>query len=255
MTTIYSFLPSIAITLGGTGQTQNTPMNSRKITLHKGIPNRFEVNAFNADRRPINLGQKQVYWHLVQMGFGAIALGPCTIVDRSKGKLLVEINDADIGDMEDGLYLMSFTIVDPEGKESYFYSSLSGAVTIVVEILEGMFIESSKTNQTMKFSRGSDGWYYTEAFQPRPGNTGLHTASFRMYDYTGQIRAEKTVDSSLSGAVWKTVELEPGRSTISFDDENQTVGYSFEDEFEWVRFGWKPLTADSGQVDKIIYRS
>jgi hypothetical protein len=255
MTTIYSFLPSISITAEGAGLTQNTPMNSRKITLHKGILNKFEVKAFDANRKPINLGQKQVFWHIIQLGFGAIALGPCTIIDRTKGKMVVELNDADIGDLEDGMYLMTFSIVDPEGNETYFYSSLTGGVSIVIEVLEGMFMESSKTNQTMRFVAGPDGWYYTEAFQPRPGNIGVHTASFRMFNFTGQIKAEMSMDESLTGTTWKTINLEPGLPTVSFNDESLTTGYTFEAEFQWVRFGWKPLTKDSGQVDKIIYRS
>lgn len=255
MTTIYSFLPSISITAEGAGTTQNTPMNSRKITVHKGILNKFEVKAYDANRKPVNLGQKQVFWHIVQLGFGAIALGPCTIIDRTKGRMVVELTDADIGDLEDGMYLMTFSIVDPEGNETYFYSSLTGGVSIVIEVLEGMFMESSKTNQTMKFSLNADGWYYTEGFQPRPGNIGMHTVSYRMFNFTGEIKAEKSIDDSLTGTKWNVIKLEPGQLTVSFSDESQTIGYTFEAELQWVRFGWKPSTTDSGQVDKIIYRS
>jgi hypothetical protein len=255
MTTVYSFLPSITLIAGGSGTTQNTPMNERKITLHKGILNRFEVKVFNADRKPINFAQKEVFWHIIQHGFGAIALGPCTIVDQSKGKLVVELNDADIGDFDDGLYHMTFSVVNPEGEETYLYSNLAGGVAVVIEIETGMFMELSKTNQTMKFVLAQDGWFYTDSFQPRPGNVGIHTVSYRMYDFTGQIKAERTLDTSLSGAAWKLIELEPAQSIIQFDVATQSIGYTFEEDLQWVRFAWKPLSKDSGQVDKIIYRS
>jgi len=255
MTTLYSFLPSITLIAGGAGATQNTPMNERKITLHKGILNRFEVKVFNVDRKPINLAQKDVFWHIVQRNFGAVALGPCTIIDQSKGKMVVEMNDADIGDFEDGLYTMTFSVVDPEGEETYLYSNLASEVGITIEIKTGMFMESSQLNETMRFTIAQDGWYYTDSFQPRPGNVGIHTVSYRMFGFTGQIKAERTLDVNLSNADWKIVNLEPNLPAISFTNATQTIGYTFEEDVSWVRFAWKPDTKDSGQVDKIIYRS
>jgi hypothetical protein len=256
MITVYSFLPTITLNLGGFGATQNTPaMNERKITLHRGVLNKFQVKAYNADRKPVNLAQKEVYWRIIQLNFGAVAVGPATIMDQSKGIFVVQLNDRDLDSLPDGLYNMTFSIVNPEGDEEYFYTNLAGEVNVVVEIKEGMFMESTQANSTMRFSLYSDGWYYTDNFQPRPGNTGIHTVSYRMHGYSGQIKAEYTTDYSLSGAVWDTIQLEPGQNTVAFTGETQTIGYTFDNDIEWVRFAWKPDTPESGEVDKIIYRS
>lgn len=255
MTTLYSFLPSIALTLGGTGATQNTPMNERKIQLHKGILNKFEVKIFNADRKPVNLAHQQIFWRIIQHGFGAVALGPLTVVDASKGKCLVELNDRDIGDMTPGMYHMTFSATDVEGNQTNLYTNLAGSPTIVIEISESLYMESTQANQTMQFNIAQDGWYYTTNFQPRPGTNGVNTVSFRMWDFTGEIKAETTLDNTLNNPKWKILPLESGQNTVSFSSQTQTIGYTVIAEMEQIRFGWKPASLQSGNIDKIIYRS
>lgn len=255
MTTLYSFLPTITLATAGTGATQNTPMNERKLSLHKGILNKFEVKIFNPDRKPINLAHQQVFWRIVQHGFGAVALGPVTIVNATRGIAQVEINDRDIGDMVPGMYHMTFSVTDPEGVETNLFSNLAGLTTIVIEISEGLFMESTQTNQTMQFNIAQDGWYYTSSYRPRPGSNGVNTVSFRMWNFTGLIKAEKSQDDTMNNPKWTPLVLEAGQSQIAFDDKTQTIGFTVNEEMAQIRFAWKPTAKTSGTIDKVIYRS
>lgn len=254
MTTAYSFLPSITLSMLGAGFTQNTPMNERKIVLHKGILNKFELKIYNADRKPINLAQQKVFWRLIQHGFGAVALGPVTVVNASRGTAQVEINDRDIGDMVPGLYHMTFSLTDVEGIETNLYSNLAGAATIVIEISEGLFMESTEANITMQFSSMQDGWHYTNIMAPRPGSNGINTVSYRMWNFTGEIKAEKTIEDSLNNPVWQLIKLD-GNDVTAYVNQSQTVGFTVSEEMRLIRFGWRAQANTTGTVDKIIFRS
>jgi hypothetical protein len=236
-------------------------MYARNMKLYKGIDNTFQIKLLNGDQKLLNAVGQTVYWVLLDRNTAELKCMLTKTVEGSDNSLVqFTVNEGDLETVNGGLYMYSAYLTDDAGKRTILYGDSQYGASVPVEVISNSFPQVYPSIVLDTFT--ADHYDYenpiqsrsTSAVNARPElngkNNALHTAAFYSTNFNGTINLEVTLDNGITDIVnWATLDSK----TITTLD---TVTYmNFNGVFTFVRFRVVPDIANTGTVDKILYRS
>lgn len=243
----------------GEGETTrvNLPMYRESVKIFPGVSNSINFVARNRDRKPLKLMNNNLMVVIKdQITEEEILRKFVEIVDDRKGKYKLNLEVAEIENVEPGYYTFSVVLIDVEGRETLLFTdTANGAVGILevvdkplnqfrptVEISREDFTEENTGNN--KFTTGR-----YEGSASIGSDSGLHSIAVYLDNWSGEF------------VIQGSLELSPQVPEDYFDiDSFSVTDYSgindlnFVGQFSWVRFKIIPDSGNIGNLDKVLYR-
>lgn len=233
-----------------TSSTGYRKMYARNMKLYKGIDNSFQIKLLNSDQKLINAVGQTLSWVLLDRTTAEVKFMLTKTVEGGDNSLVrFTVNEGDLEEVNGGMYMYSAYLTDNAGKRTILYGDSQYGPSVPVEVVSNAFPQVYPSVVLEEFTTSPSG-KYTSAVSARPElngkNNALHTAAFYSTDFDGTVNIEVTLDNGITDVVnWATLDT----VTIS----NSGVTYiNFNGVFTFVRFR---VTATTGTVDKILYRS
>jgi hypothetical protein len=238
---------------------------NRNLKLYRGIDNQVDVNIKNSDQKATSIRGDAVIINIVSNDQQKTVLQKdLTIIDSALGKCRVFITDSDLQSIQPGLYQFSIvqeyrqTVSDNNyvvtAKHPLYVDSQYGAI-MTVEILPGTNTEPVRALEIKAFNRiitdSLETDYYTSGIiYARPefeDPQKIHTFQMYFTDFTGNVVIQGSLSQGGNPETWADI--------VSIDYTNETVSYAnVIGKYNWFRFKYTPDTAESGTLDKILYR-
>jgi hypothetical protein len=247
---------STLISAQGFSETRNMPFNTTRKTIYKGVDSTLGFDVKNQDRKPINLLNKSVYVNLMNVRTGELIFQKrAQLVKPESGFCELTIFQSEIVNVDPGFYQISAVLHQTDGLGQSLYTDNNRRVTLEIEILDGAypkFIASQSCTFTV-----SAGTYTSQPLTSNIANndTGnLHTVQINMTNYTGTIEVEGTVEyNSVLG--YFPITWSSGSAVLTYTNYTGPVGENFTADAKWIRIKHTPNIANTGTVDKVLYRS
>ena len=239
----------------------NRPMNNRKLTAHKGVNNEIFFNVRNRDRKLQNLYADRVVAYLINPNTGRRALTRDLEHGSEVGKLTLTLSEADLANLNPGLYQMYLTKGDTESLDVPLYIDQNNNIRFDIEITDQVGVEPIPTQTTTSFIQTGNtiigdtaNTFVTSALygnQERNFNKAQHTIAVYPAAYTGQVIVQA---SCLSGVPQSDDESKDWFNVTTLDLSNaSSIAYSsFNVNCNWVRILSLP---ESGSIDKVELRN
>jgi hypothetical protein len=236
-------------------------MYARPLKLYKGVDNEFTLQLLNNDQKRLNVVGQTLVWQMIDADTTELKLKKVVTVEGSdNANVQVKVSENDIAALKSGFYAYSVYLLN-NGQQQILYGDAQYGASIPVEIIENSFPQIYPSVEITDFTisdppnfQGNSLTSYSSAINARPdlnsNNSALHTAAFYSNDFDGEIDIEVTLEQSISGVtVWSVLE------TITLTSDQILTYVNFNGIFNWVRFRLKPSTTNTGNIDKILYRS
>lgn len=234
---------------------RNRIVYTRTVKLYKGVDNVLRFAFKNGDQKTVNVTGWDITFNMLSDDESLIVVAKDAVaVNANLGIVTATITDLDLVDLSNFRYKYSLTITDPYGSEQVVYADDNYGVRGEIELLDGphpkfkssidVLLPSSNTNVTTS-SVASD--------SPSRQQSAHHTTQFYFENFTGNVEVQGTLDtlpaiSNIGSATlnWATI------STLPFANQADTTYYNFDGVYTAIRY---VVTADSGEVSKILYRA
>lgn len=254
---IYLYTPVIRVFLDLENSTRKgvDMMYHGQAKIAKGLTNTLRFNFLNGDQRPIDVSGSSFVFKIFDTYTNKEMLSQdVTIIDDGetyslKGQTSVTLNGTLTRDMINGHY--RYSLLRKIGTELHPVY-IDGASKLHGElIVEDGVVAKFLPSESLTFSQGQDNLYTAgpiAANRDGKGNNNLHTFQLYFTNFTGDFKIYSTLDNSSSNPNW--VEI----SNVSYTNQSQTEVINITDmrNVTYFRFEYTP---DSGNIDKILFRS
>jgi len=241
-------------------QTGYRKMYARRMKLYKGIDNTFSIKLLNGDQKLLNAVGQTLYWILMDRDTAELRYKTSSVVDGSYNSLVAfTIPEGDLETINSGQYMYSAYLEATNGQKTILYGDSQYGASVPVEVISNSFpqiypsqeVTDFFTSEQMNYQQ-PDRSLYTSALSARPElnnhNNALHTATFYSTNFVGNVNIEATLENGVTDVIqWSTV------GTVNITDNINYV--NFNGVYSWIRFRVMPDIANTGKVDKILYRS
>lgn len=232
------------------------PFNTTRKTIYKGVDSTLGFDVKNQDRKPINLLGKTVMVNIMQVRTGELVLQRrASQVEPESGFCEFTVFSSDIIDLDPGMYQLSAVIYEPDGLAQALYTDNNRRVTLELEISDGAY-PTFVPSVELSFSQLGSSW----VSQPVASNlqkndsSNFHTIQIAVTNFKGTIEATVSLEYDSMGNYFP-VRFVNDSYQIAFDNETDVQGWNFIADARWVKIIYTPDAANTGTVDKILYRS
>jgi hypothetical protein len=229
-------------------------MYARNMKLYKGIDNTFQIKLMNGDQKLINAVGQKLSWILLDRNTAEVKFMLSKTVEGSDNSLVeFTVNESDLESTDSGMYMYSAYLTNNAGKKTILYGDSQYGASVPVEVVNNSFPQVYPSTILDEFTEDITS-RYTSAVNARPElngkNNALHTAAFYSTGFNGTVNVEVTLDNGITDVVnWSTLQ------SIPVKDSDTVTHTNFNGVFTFVRFRTVADLANTGTVDKILYRS
>lgn len=228
---------------------------NRNLKLYRGVDNRVDLQIKNSDQKSANIGTYDIVFALVGKETQEFILKKdCTVVDANIGKVIVNILESDLNDLEPGLYQYSLIAETrtSNGNGTYTVSSRRPlyidsqyGTEATVEIGGDVFGEPKQSIKIREFAeRGAYNetkFFYSTLINANPNLTNpqsQHTFQFQMTNYTGAVVIEASQETSAAPKQWTPIR------SFSLSEADRHYE-NIEGKYNWFRIKHTPEGASS----------
>lgn len=250
-------------------RTENRPMNSNIIKLHRGIDNQIRFRVFNQDRKPVKLFDLEVIAKLVNPQNGETVLTKNLTVGSKPGYVHMYVSEGEITNIAPGFYNMVILgqedfiagINESEVYSSPFYTDIGNNIVCSVQVTD-----SALPLPPPSYVITDDDWRVVKqptgfledinelrtsavpASRVRNHINALHTMGVFTTDFTGTLQVYATLDLQPPEDLrrWFPVDLTSGTDIIQFDRYTGSVSFAFAANFTWMTFIQRPNVLPEG---------
>ena len=228
-------------------------MYARNMKLYKGIDNTFQIKLMNGDQKLINAVGQTLSWILLDRTTAEVKFMMSKTVEGSDNSLVeFTLKEGDLESTDSGMYMYSAYLTNNAGKKTILYGDSQYGASVPVEIVNNSFPQVYPSTVLDEFTTDPTG-RYSSAVNARPelnGNNSLHTAVFYSTGFNGTVSIETTLENGVTDIVnWSTLQ------SVAITDSDTIKHTNFNGVFTFVRFRIIADLANTGTVDKILYRS
>jgi hypothetical protein len=257
--------------------TNNSPLNRRVLKVHKGVDNSIDFRILNPDRRLVSVDHLAIRCRLVNNENKERVLERYADLRTTKGKARLTIYEGDLVNIPAGFYNLVVTgqeALVPGNNESGnvstpFFLDNAGEIVATVEVVDSAdvtpmeSVELLENNWTIVSDPGLPGTR-TYASSAIPGAriqnhlNAVHSFSVKTTGFTGtlELRASLDLQPPADLANYFPVDITTGTQIITFDNYTGITSHTFEANFMWLKFIYRPDTnlEDYGTIDKVLLR-
>ena len=229
-------------------------MYARNMKLYKGIDNTFQIKLLNGDQKLINAVGQTLSWVLLDRTTAEVKFMMSKTVEGSDNSLVeFTLKESDLESTNSGMYMYSAYLTNISGKKTILYGDSQYGASVPVEVVNNSFPQVYPSTILDEFTADTTS-LYTSAVNARPelngNNNALHTAAFYSTGFNGTVNVETTLENGITDIVnWSTLQ------SITVTESNTITHTNFNGVFTFVRFRVIADLANTGTVDKILYRS
>jgi hypothetical protein len=229
-------------------------MYARNMKLYKGIDNTFQIKLMNSDQKLINAVGQTIFWVLLDRTTAEVQFMLSKIVEGGDNSLVnLTVNEGDLEAVNGGMYMYSTYLMAANGKKTILYGDSQYGASVPVEVISNSFPQVYPSTILDEFTSTPAG-KYTSAVNARPElngkNNALHTAALYSNGFVGKVNVETTLENGITDIVnWSTIQ------SITLTESNTITHTNFNGVFTFIRFRVIADLANTGTVDKILYRS
>lgn len=234
----------------------NRPMNNRKLKAHKGVTNEIFFTIRDRDRKKQNVFSETLRAYLIDPGTKKRLLGRMLEHTSDVGVVKLIWPEADLANIEPGLYNLYLTRSDSEVYDSPLYSDQDNNLKFDIEITDQTSVQATPTQQIESFLQSgntvlgdSANSFVSSAMfgnLERNYTNAQHTLAFSAPGYTGQVIIQAsclttTPDSDDQSNDWFNV------TTLDVADPQTTsnvVVNTFSVNCNWVRLLHYPTSGE-----------
>ena len=241
-------------------KTINLPMNNRPVKIYKSTDSLISFRIKDQDRKPMNLNGLDLTANLTKTQDKASTISrPLLLTDEYNGAAQLSLTEKDIRQLESGLYYITVTVKDADDIVRPLYSDFNQRVSGTVEILDTELptLVNSQELTTFVELAGSSKFYadVVEGDARKHDKTGLHTFAVYATNFTGKVYGEGTLDLAGNDASdWFTLNLSLANPYALFTAFSGVDAFNFSGNIAWIRFYYEKDPANTGTIDKILYR-
>ncbi len=242
---------------------------NRNLKIFRGVDNRIDIQVRNADQKSSNITGSTLVFNLISRDTKDLVLvKDFSAMDLATGKVTVTLTDLELIDLDSGFYNYSIvkevraTVDSTDYKVTNkmpMYVDTQYDTVGTLEIAGDVYgdVEASTLvdtfNYTNPFTQGSENskFFVSAIIDARPNlNTATTTHTFQFYttDYTGTVTIEGSLDTQ--GATPR----ESKWATVATVDLSTAKYKNIVGKYNWFRIKHVPATANTGTLDKILYR-
>jgi len=254
----------------------NSPLNKTVIRLHKGVDNQIHFRVLNPDRKRVSVDHLAIRARLISTENKERVLERyADLVPNSKGDVRLTVYEGDLIDLAPGYYTLVVTgqeALVPGNNESDnvntpFFLDNAANIVATVEIVDSAdvtpypSVELLPENWTITNEANSPKTFTSSAIagaRVRNHLNAVHSFSVSTTAFTGTMELRGTLELTPPGdiAAYFPIDITSGTKIIDFDDYTGTTSHTFEANFMWFKFIYRPDTSleDYGTVDKVLLR-
>ena len=256
--------------------TNNSPLNRRVIKLHKGVDNQIDFRILNPDRKLVSVDHLAIRARLISTENKERVLERfANLNPGAKGKARLTIFEGDLVNLAPGFYTLVVTgqetLVPGESTSDNvntpFFTDNAGDIVATVEIVDGADVTPLDSvtilpaNWTITNEVGSAQTFTSSAIAgARVQNhlNAVHSFSAATTAFTGTLELRGSLDLQPPADItnYFPIDITSGTQLITFDNFTGITAHTFEANFMWVKFIYRPDTSleDFGTVDKVLLR-
>lgn len=232
------------------------PFNTTRKTIYKGVDSTLGFDIKNQDRKPINLLGKTVMVNIMQVRTGELVVQRrASQIQPESGFCEFTVFSSDIIDLDPGMYQLSAVIYETDGLAQALYTDHNRRVTMELEISDGAYPRFVPSVELTFSQLGSS--YISQPVASnlqKNDSSNFHTIQIAVTNFKGTIEAMVSLEYDSMGNYFP-VKFVNDSYQISFDNETDVQGWNFIADARWVKILYTPDAANTGTVDKILYRS
>ena len=241
-------------------KTINLPMNNRPVKIFKSTDSLISFRIKDQDRKAMNLNGLDLTANLTKTQDKTSTISkPLLLTDEYNGAAELSLTEKDIRQLESGLYYLTVTVKDADDIVRPLYSDYNQRVSGTVEILDTELPTLIDSTSLSTFSElGGTGNFYTSVVEGdarKHDKTGLHTFAVYATSFTGKLYAEGTLDLiGNDSSDWFTLDLSLANPFALLTAFSGIDAFNFSGNIAWIRFYYEKDPANTGTIDKILYR-
>lgn len=256
--------------------TNNSPLNKITIKLHKGVDNQVRFRILNADRKRVSVDHLAIRTRLVDTQTKERVLERwADLVPNSKGDVVLTVYEGDLVNIAPGFYSLVVTGQETlvpgdntsDNVNTPFYLDQGGNIVATVEVVDSAdvtpapSVELLPENWTITNEVGSPKTFISSAIAgARVKNhlNAVHSFSAKTTEFTGTLELRASLDLTPPSDInnYFPVDITSGTQIIDFSDYTGITSHTFEANFMWIKFIYRPDTSleDYGTMDKVLFR-
>ena len=236
------------------GTTYYGPDNHKPLVCYRALNISFDFYVKNTDRKPQSLHNKTYYADIIDRTSLASVLRKQLIPhDYDNGLLLLDLDHEETSQLDTKLYDIQITFKDdarPVGDWAGT-SDQNNRLTFVLEVRDGA-LRFRPSDEVIAFNEVGDDYYGGRMTGPvqNASRLGVQTAHVQMTGYTGVYKFQGTFSEQPLDSDWFDITGQ------SYTVTSSNSGYhTFTGQYYWVRLVHTPDVANTGTLDKVVYRS
>jgi hypothetical protein len=237
------------------GTTYYGPDNHKPLVCYRALNIDFDFYVKNTDRKPQSLHNKTYTCDIIDRTSLASVINKQLIPhDYDNGLLVLHLDHEETSQLDAKLYDIQITYTDQSVVAGSFggTSDQNNRLTFVLEVRDGA-LRFRPSETVTAFNQEKTLYIGGRMAGPIQNSSrlGLQTAQVHTTDYTGTYKFQATVSLQPLDSDWFDV---PSQSyTVS---SKTGVGYhTFTGQYYWVRLIHEEDPANTGTLDKVVYRS
>jgi len=247
------------------------PMYQKDIQIVKGVTNTVKFTVKNQDQKPLDINGETFTFNLINKETGAVHIEKdCTTVDdgsttSTKGVATLTLSENDTASLVSKFYKFAiYRTINGTGKFPAYantYYDIQGTCEIVDQVYAS-FTDSTELPNT-DFTRPLTDKFYTPGqaitkyessrYNAQPEykrNGALHTLAYYTTGYTGDLKIQATLDTTVSSDTsW--VDLQ----TINLSNSSGVDYANVTGVFNYLKLCHIPDNSNTGTLDKVVIRS
>jgi len=247
---------TVLIYAQGPSRTRNMPFNTTRKTIYKGVDSTLGFEIKNQDRKPINLLGKDVMVNIMQIRTGELVVQRrAQQVEPESGFCEFTVFSSDLIDLDPGLYQLSAVVYEADGNAQALYTDNNRKVTLELEICDGAYPKFVPSVE-LQFAPLGSAWVsqpVASNLQKNDSST-LHTIQIATTNFTGTFELLVSLEYDSMGNYFP-VKFVNDKFKIVYTNTTDVQGWNFLADARWVKIVYTPDPANTGTVDKVLYRS
>ena len=262
---LYTNLLTVTLDLDQNTRVHNI-MYQHDLKIQKGLKNKIQIQFKNSDQKLLNVSSGTYVFSMFdsnnqrQLISKVVSLIDDGITTSTRGLGLLELNESDTLDLDNGYYKFTVAARDTDGSYTPTYANTYYGISGTLEIRQDSYPVLMPSTEVTSFQSQYNRdvmpqrfEWYSGNLQAHPefnSNSALHTMAFYMKNFKGQVVIEGTQQNS------------PGYfgdySVVATETYNQFTGVdyaNFNGVFSFVRIRYIPDSLNTGTFDKLLYRS
>jgi len=232
------------------------PQNHKPLIAYQGVTTDFEFYVTDTNRKPVSIENKTFTAKIIDRTTKvAVITRTLTPLDYAQGSLLMRLTEDNVASLSPALYDVTITYTDSESQTFGLYTDQNFRLTYVLEVKENI---GTTINESITIDRlpGGISDKYPGTAQTR-NSDGTNTAAVYLTNYTGKVFVDATLETDPAERDWFPIIINPDQDDKFWTFTNTTgiEAFTWDGMYMWVRFRFENDVANTGTLDKILYRA